>query len=92
MALDLETLWTIITIFFQLYPLTSLGNESKVQVVLVGLDVLLGQDQLVDLQGGPELFEEGETLPDSEKTGQTLRNLTRLYFVQSNRYDCTYYS
>ena len=60
--------------------------------MLVGLDVLLGQDQLVDLQGGLELFEEGETLPDSEKTGQTLRNLTRLYFAQSNRYDCTYYS
>ena len=31
----------------------------KVQVVLLGLDVLLGQDQLVDLQGGLELFEEG---------------------------------
>ena len=60
--------------------------------MLVGLDVLLGQDQLVDLQGGPELFEEGETLPDSQKTGQILRNLTQLYFVQSNRYECNYYS
>ena len=64
----------------------------KVQVVLLGLDVLLGQDQLVDLKGGPELFEEGETLPDSQKTGQILRNLTQLYFVQSNRYEGTYYS
>ena len=46
------------------------------QAVFVGQDVLLGQGQLVYLQGGLELFEEGETLPESEKTSQTLRNLT----------------
>ena len=60
--------------------------------MLVGLVSLLGQDLIVDLLDGLEQFEGGETLPHSQKTSHTLIDLIGLYFVQLNRYECTYYS